>query len=438
LGRARQAFVRPLQLLLLCAVLDTGSSMAQPDGTEVDPPATRHAQLQPGVEAKIELVGGSGWQEEFVYELFFVTDESELVVDVPQADGRVNIVSVYRVARADMSATLRVEKCRLVDGIPRCQVVAGVKERLPRSGKLVELTIPPQRFDWDVDFFRLSTGEGRYVLTPTNAAGDTVRGTPRESPGINRRTLPTLADLERQYAEQRPFLRLLFSPLVRDQSEGGSAFNELAASFDGGMYRASPSGNRMWQLTWEGDVATRKGLAFDRMAMETGLGVNLRKRDWMPATFTVGVEADRDLDALDFSGVLSVRHILPFNIAVQSGRYRPALAPRVQMMAAAGYAARREAALGREEPFFRSGYDLRWRVPVAQASAFRIHHAGTWNTMSGVLPDLHLLWDLLFETELGGVTYFVGYQKGEAAPLFQPTETTRIGFSLATAGLRRK
>lgn len=426
-----------MRWIVLYAVLHAHSSMAQPD-PDVRAATPRHAQLQPGVEAKIELAGGSAWQEEFVYELFFVSDESELVVDVPQADGRVNVVSVYRISIADASVPLDVHKCRLVDGIPRCEKVGGVTDRIPRNGKLVEVAIPPRRFDWDVDFFRLSVGSGRYVLTPTNAAGDSVRGEQRASPEIDRRTLPTLADLDRQYAQQRPFLRLHFSPLVRDQSEGGSAFNELAASFDGGIYRASRSGSRLWQLTWEGDVATRKGLAFDRMAMETGVGVNLRRRDWMPATFTVSVEADRDLDALDVSGVLRLRHILPFNLEVQSGPYRPALAPRLQVVAAAGHAAYREASDGEEEPFFRAGYDIRWRVPMAQSSAFRMHHAGTWNSASGAPPDWHLLWDLLFETDLGGVTYFVGYQKGEAAPLFQPTETTRIGFSLATAGLRRK
>ena len=135
---------------------------------------------------------------------------------------------------------------------------------------------------------------------------------------------------------------------------------------------------------------------------------------------------------------MRLRHILPFNIHIQSGPYRPALAPRVEVLAAGGYAAHRENAPEDERAFFRTGYALRWRIPMAESAALRIHQASTWNTSNGATPKWHILWDLLFETELGGVTYYVGYQKGEAAPLFQPTETTRIGFALATAGVRRR
>ncbi len=421
---------------LACAALDDGAR-AQPAEDPSAPIALR-ATLQSGVEAKVELAGGNGWQEEIVYEVYFSTDASDLIIEVPRADGRVDSLTVYRVSPRDRRTELRVQKCRLIDGVPRCVDIEGIAERVPRSGKLVELTLPPVRVDWSQDFFRASMGEGRYTLTPTDAAGNARPDGARASDAVKARTLPTLADLERQYVQQRPFLRLSFSPFVRDHAEGGSSFDELSATFDGGIYRSNSDGNRVWHVTWDGDVATRKPLAFDRMALEGGLGINLRRRDWLPVTLAMSLEADRDLNALDVSGLARLRYILPFNLNVQSGPYRPALAPRLQVVAAAGHAAHRDSELGSEEPFFRSGYDVRWRVPMALSSALRLHQAGTWNAMAGAEPRWHVLWDLLFETELGGVTYYVGYQKGEAAPLFQPTETTRIGFTLATAGIRRK
>jgi len=124
---------------------------------------------------------------------------------------------------------------------------------------------------------------------------------------------------------------------------------------------------------------------------------------------------------------------LPFNLSPQSGAYRPSRAPWVQAVVAAGYAAYRHDPIGEQEPFVRTGYDVRWLVPVAQDAALRMHHAGIWNRTKGARLDWHALWDLRFETELAGVTYYVGYQRGEAAPLFVPTESTRIGLSFATA-----
>jgi hypothetical protein len=40
------------------------------------------------------------------------------------------------------------------------------------------------------------------------------------------------------------------------------------------------------------------------------------------------------------------------------------------------------------------------------------------------------LWDLAVETKIGNITYFVGYRRGEAAPLYEPIETTQAGLSI--------
>ena len=84
-----------------------------------------------------------------------------------------------------------------------------------------------------------------------------------------------------------------------------------------------------------------------------------------------------------------------------------------------------------EEAFFRLGYEARWRVPLGSQALLRLHHAGLWNDPRDVDGEWHFLWDLTFEIEVGGVTYLVGYQAGEAAPLFLPIETTRLGLAFA-------
>ena len=60
--------------------------------------------------------------------------------------------------------------------------------------------------------------------------------------------------------------------------------------------------------------------------------------------------------------------------------------------------------------------------------------AGLWHRPDGASGDFHTLWDLALEVDMGGVTYLVGYQRGNAAPLFVPIETTRAGLSFAIGG----
>ena len=59
------------------------------------------------------------------------------------------------------------------------------------------------------------------------------------------------------------------------------------------------------------------------------------------------------------------------------------------------------------------------------------HHAGLWNRPDGTSGEFHTLWDLAVEVDMNGVTYLVGYQRGSAAPLCLPIETTRAGLSFA-------
>ena len=87
-----------------------------------------------------------------------------------------------------------------------------------------------------------------------------------------------------------------------------------------------------------------------------------------------------------------------------------------------------------EASFRRVGYETWWRLPVSDNMLLNIRHAGLWNHPDGANGDFHTLWNLALEVDMGEVTYLVGYQKGSAAPLFVPIETTRAGLSFAVGG----
>ncbi len=392
-------------------------------------PTTFYSEIQPGIAAKVELAAGADFDLPVVYELYFLDESSKLTTIVPG----VGEPRVLHVSRGDTAAAIRMEKCRVVDRVTRCTElrrppIIDVSE----EGEFAELELPAQKIDWEGEYLRLTVPEGWFELRVCTAesCGPDDLGPPRPSPAIAAALLPTLTDRERQFMEQRPFFRFDVSPFVRDQSTGTGGFDELSVSFDGGIYRTSSSGRWLLQLKWGGDVATAKGLAFDRLSLEAGGARNLVASDWLPLTVVAKAETDRDFEAIDVSAVADLAYVLPFNVNLQTGRYRPAAAPRLRAIAAYGYAVDRgDAEL--EEGFWRAGYEVRWRIPVAEAALLRLHHAGVWNDPSGMGGDWHALWDILAQIQVGAVTYFVGYQEGEAAPLFRATETTRVGLSFA-------
>lgn len=397
-------------------------------------PRVVYAELQDGVVASAELAGGPGVNETVEYSIFFLSARSQATVDIPRPGDKVVSSTVKRVALRDPGAAVRIERCHLVEGVPRCRRLETPPiERIPGSGLMVQLRIPPQRIDWDGEFLRLTIAEGRYALEIVDETEAVLES--EVSPPVHERRLPTLADLERQFLEQRPFLHLDFTPFVRDQ-DGGAAFSELALSFEGGIFRASSRGNTFWEIHWEGDVATEDSLSFDRLAASAGLGFNLLPRDWLPLRLSAVAESDRDLDAVDASGQATASVIAPFNLRVQSGPYRPAVAPRLSFVAALGKSVDRvdpDSEMG----FFRGGYEVRWRVPVRESTVVRIHHAGLWNDPFGADGRWHALWDIVVELDIAGMTYVIGYREGEAAPLFEPTETTRVGLSIAVGAPAR-
>ncbi|MDE2879416.1 hypothetical protein [Candidatus Palauibacter soopunensis] len=429
-----------------------------------------YSEPAPGVGATTELAGGAGFREDLVVDLYFYArapGASDLVADVILPGDRSAEERVFAVQRGAASGGAgtggaRVERCRVVDRGTVCEPldppasigIGGCGEAEAECwGDRVEIELPPLDMDWGGEFLRLTLPGGAFTLTgcacediggplvaKRDAAGNAVT---RESPELVV-PLPAPSDVERQYLEQRPFLRFDVSPFVRDES-GVGGFEDLSLSFDGGIYRQQAHGRWLAQARWSGDLATRAETNFNRVTLEAGAAFNLLPGDWLPLSLSAKGQSDQGLRAVDISAEARLAYVLPFNPTLQSGAYRPAAAPRLNVIAAYGRElARPSEATEPGEPtepadsgtrsFRRVGYELWWRLPVSGNMLLNIHHAGLWNRPDGAGGDFHALWDLALEVDLGGVTYLVGYQRGSAAPLFVPIETTRAGLSFAIGG----
>ena len=417
-----------------------------------------YAEHEPGIGLTTELAGGPGFDETLIVDLYFYArarGDSDLMTEVIHPGNRSKRTRVFAVDRGTGPAGAAVERCRVVERASVCHALdppasiriggCGDGARRPEPtpgncwGERVEIELPPVDVDWGGEFLRLILPEGAFTLkgcacreiggpltVKTDEAGNPVA---RASPGLVV-PLPAPSELERQYLEQRPFLRFDVSPFTRDQSDGDGGFHDLSMSFDGGVYRQQARGRWLAQAKWSGDIATKAGLNFNHLSVEAGAALNLIKGDWLPLTLGARGQSDQSLDAFDLSAEARLAYVLPFNLSLQSGDYRPATAPLVNVMAAYGAGLVRSDGVG-EASFLRAGYEAWWRVPVADNLLLNVHHAGVWNRPDGVGGEFHALWDVAAEVAVGGVSYLVGYQKGGAAPLFLPIETTRAGLSFA-------
>ena len=426
-----------------------------------------YAEHEPGIGLTTELAGGPGFDETLITDLYFYAharEESDLMTEVIHPGNRSKRTRVFAVDRGTGPAGAAVERCRVVERASVCHAldppasirIGGCGDSARGCwGERVEIELPPVEVDWDGEFLRLILPEGAFTLkgcacrdiggpltVKTDEAGNPVA---RASPGLAV-PLPAPSEVERQYLEQRPFLRFDVSPFTRDQSDGEGGFHDLSMSFDGGVYRQQARGRWLAQAKWSGDIATKAGLNFNHLSVEAGAAFNLRAGDWLPLTLGAKGQSDQGLDAFDLSAEARLAYVLPFNLSLQSGEYRPATAPLVNVIAAYGAGLVRPGGdgggpadglalgptpLASEGPFLRVGYEAWWRVPVADNVMVDFHHAGVWNRPDGVGGEFHALWDVAAEVAVGGVSYLVGYQKGGAAPLFLPIETTRAGLSFA-------
>jgi hypothetical protein len=181
-------------------------------------------------------------------------------------------------------------------------------------------------------------------------------------------------------------------------------------------------------VSWSGSVATTEEVSFNQVRALVQYERNLKTGDFLPAEAAFVTESDQNFDVVDTSLTVGLRYLLPVRVnGSPFTDFVPTTGPKVMVLAAVGRRVR--GIVDADKTFNRLGYDVRWRIPVSADTVIRLHHAGlwTWSDFESVSDEFHGLWDLLLETKIGQLTYFVGYRRGEAAPLFVPINTTRAG-----------
>lgn len=369
------------------------------------------------------------YEEVPIFEVFFPTHDDTIgrpfhVVTLPDASGitsqeQLNVFFIHPLVE-DLSDAIEVEACALVEGTTEnCESVL-IATRIPCSRLLLEIRLQ-QPVEWNATILRMTMPASVLRLDPA----DSSAGLP--NPGI-KTVMPVLSGKDLEYVEARPILRLEISPLTRDSNteEGEKGREAVAFDFDGGLLRAS--GQQRYGLTWTGHVATEAELSFNQLAINLEYERNLQPGSFIPLVVALSVEADQDLDVVDSSARLELRFLLPFSVNLSPYHdFVPALGPKIELIGSFG---RRLRGIDEtvDESFWRLGYEVRWKIPLSSNSILRLHHAGLHDGSDSPRGDeFHRLWDVLLQTQIDELTYFLGFQEGEAAPLFQATETIRAG-----------
>jgi hypothetical protein len=272
-------------------------------------------------------------------------------------------------------------------------------------------------------------GDGTLVLPPKLVLIKKDGTNPEPSPRIEC-PLPTLAQDDLADLKGRPATRFILSPLTKDLE--GSSTDGAGFSFDGGLAGFGAHHRRAW--TWSGNVTTDRHLGFNELRTALELEHNARSGDYLPLRMSIALEADQAFQLSNSTAGVQAEYLMPFNInaSPKDSRYIVNAGPLVNVRAEAGWKiledGRSVEASNAPERFLRVGYSARWKVPFAAASVVRLFHAGIWrwDDWKG-RGRFHRLWDATVESKLGQLTYFVGYQEGEAAPMYLPVHTTRAG-----------
>jgi len=344
----------------------------------------------------------------------------------PDENGKFSDLPVFLVRSATgapLGEGIGIESCTLEGAVAANCSKADFSARIPKSQKFLELTLG-RRVDVVRSILRMRLAPGGFELC---AASDSPQCDP--SPAVET-SLPTLSKGELAYVQSRPRFRMDLTPLARDTSAPTRAQREAAAlDFEVALFR--DRGRSRLGVTGWGHVATQEDLSFDQLGITLGAEHNLLRGDFLPLAIHAKAESDQALEVVDVSAEMRVRFILPIHLNLSPlDAFVPVLGPRVSATASVGQRVR--GSLEPQKDFARAGYEVVWRVPTSANGLVRFHHAGTWilSELTGTDERFNVLWDIALEQKLGEVTYFVGYQRGSAAPLFKATETTRAGFVL--------
>lgn len=381
-----------------------------------------------------------------IFEVYFPSDEvtghTVLVPRAPDASGMTGPgeerdVFLLEPLVDNPATAIVLESCALVEGTVEDCADVQIATRIPEQRSLLEIRLQ-QPVDWNDSILRMTMPAGILRLD----SSDAETGAP--NPAI-RTVLPVLSAWDLEYVEARPVLRFEVSPLARDDAkESDQGRQAVGLDFDGGLFRGR--GEQRYGLEWSGHLATNDDLGFDQLRLDLEYERNLWPGSFLPVVIAVTNEADQDLDVIDTSATLELRFQLP--LSVNGSPYHdfvPAVGPKIRLMGALGSRVKGAAETAAAEAgdgtdptmeidrdvarsFRRLGYEVHWRIPLSANTILRLHHAGLRNWSDFPRADeFHSLWDILLQTQVGELTYFVGLQEGSAAPLFEATETIRAG-----------
>lgn len=395
-------------------------------------PASKRVRVDhPTVVVTVMLGSLSTFKEVPTFDVMFRSPENgaqtiDVVTGVEPPKGKptpTESLPIYLIdaASPDFARAIVLESCALEEGVPvDCRAVRAAV-RIPNSRKLLQLRLD-QPVNWNKSLLRLRIPSGTFNLRNAVGAPD-----PLSNPLVET-VLPILGAKDLSYVESRPYFAFEITPVARDASSPPDARPREAAAIDfhGGAFRSATESQ--WGVSWSGSIATAQEVSFNQLRALLQYERNLRSGDFLPAEAAFVTESDQNFDVVDTSLTVGLRYLLPVRVnGSPFTDFVPTTGPKVRLLAGIGRRVRGVA--DADKTFSRLGYDARWRIPVSADAVIRIYHAGfwTWSDFESVADEFHDLWDLLLETKIGQLTYFVGYQRGEAAPLFRPINTTRAG-----------
>jgi hypothetical protein len=422
-GRRRWPRAIVASVTAMLAVMASASLIAQEE------PVPKRVRVDHPTVVVTVMLGSLGtFKEVPTFDIMFRSPDSgaetiDVVTGVEATPTPTESLPIYLIdpASPDFARAIVLESCALDGGVPvDCRAVP-VASRIPNSKKLLQLRLD-QPLKWTKSLLRLRIPAGTFNLRNTATATDALPNPLVET------VLPILGAKDLSYVESRPYFAFEITPVARDSSSPPDERPQEAAALDfrGGAFRSATESQ--WGVSWSGSIATAEEVSFNQLRALLQYERNLRSGDFLPAEAAFVTESDQNFDVVDTSLSVGLRYLLPVRVnGSPFTAFVPTTGPKVRMLAALGRRVR--GAEDADKTFSRLGYDVAWRIPVSADAVIKIYHAGlwTWSDFESVADEFHDLWDLLLETKIGQLTYFVGYQRGEAAPLFRPINTTRAG-----------
>lgn len=350
------------------------------------------------------------------------------------AQAQVPFIDTTGVLKREMRPVARIDLHSLAENRIRlrvcldnvCQLLDTARYSFPQrpdTATLLRILVTPQGRRGEPEItgkeeVRLEMESGAVMIQ--RRAGGVFEG----SPSL-RVTLPQVLDPGNFLAGGPPLFRMDLSPLAR-KLEGDD--ESVTLDFEGGIRRF----HRLMRygFTYEGNVAADEELSFNSIQARLELERNLRPTRYVPLLVTAGAESDQNFDIANAVMTIQGRALLPIdvNFSPRDSGYIPNARPILTLRLEHGWNVRDKTDVAPQD-FTRPGYGVRWKVPIARNMVVRLDHDGRWSygAFFDGAPEYHPMWDAGLEVRQGDVTYFLGYRRGEAPPVFREVKAVMAG-----------